>query len=79
MEALKAVEGNIEDTEKFLSAIPEITFDGMRGRFYFEKEAHRGISGFYISKIEKRGGKVQPIIIKRYEVTPIKDLLEAGL
>lgn len=63
VEALKKVNGNVEDRPALLKALAEIDFMGPAGRFRFDK-SHNVIFDMYLQEIRKVGGKVKPVLLK---------------
>lgn len=52
-EALKAVDGQVEDTERFLEALRNVEFEGPAGTFRFNPETQNVILTAFIRKLEK--------------------------
>jgi branched-chain amino acid transport system substrate-binding protein len=57
-EALKAVNGNVEDQARFLEALRKVRFEAPGGSFRFD-EKQNAIIPTYIRRVEKVGGKFQ--------------------
>jgi branched-chain amino acid transport system substrate-binding protein len=52
--SLKAVDGNMQDKDKWVAAIAKVEFDSPRGRFRFDPKTHNVIQPFiYIRKVEE--------------------------
>jgi branched-chain amino acid transport system substrate-binding protein len=56
VEALKAVDGKVEDTQKFLTALKNIRINTVKGSFRFD-EYQNVVEDFYIKRVEKVDGK----------------------
>ena len=61
-EAIKAVNGNVEDQAKFLDALRKVRFDAPGGAFRFD-DKQNAIIPTYIRKVERVGGKLQNSVI----------------
>jgi len=62
VDSVKAVNGAIEQTDRFLSAIKKADFAAPRGPFKFD-DYQNPIMNAYILKVEKVGGKLQNTVI----------------
>lgn len=67
-EALKAVNGNIEDTEAFLEAARNVRFVGPRGPFYFDGHQNAVIN-VYLRVVEEDPdtGEMRNVLLDTYE------------
>jgi branched-chain amino acid transport system substrate-binding protein len=61
-EAIKAVNGNVEDQARFLEAVRKVRFEAPGGAFRFD-EKQNAIIPTYIRRVEKVGGKLQNSVI----------------
>jgi branched-chain amino acid transport system substrate-binding protein len=61
-EAIKAVNGNVEDQARFLDALRRVRFDAPGGAFRFD-DKQNAVIPTYIRKVEKVGGKLQNTVI----------------
>ena len=61
-EAIKAVNGNVEDGARFLEAVRKVRFEAPGGPFRFD-EKQNAIIPTYIRRVEKVGGKLQNTVI----------------
>ncbi len=61
-EAIKAVNGNVEDGARFLEAVRKVRFEAPGGAFRFD-EKQNAIIPTYIRRVEKVGGKLQNTVI----------------
>ena len=61
-EAIKAVNGNVEDQARFVEAIRKVRFEAPGGTFRFD-EKQNAVIPTYIRKVEKVGGKLQNSVI----------------
>jgi branched-chain amino acid transport system substrate-binding protein len=61
-EALKAVNGNVEDQARFLDALRKVRFEAPGGPFRFD-EKQNAVIPTYIRRVEKAGGKLQSTVI----------------
>ena len=61
-EALKAVNGNVEDQARFLDALRKVRFEAPGGAFRFD-EKQNAVIPTYIRRVEKVGGKLQSTVI----------------
>jgi len=61
VEAIKAVEGKVENREKFLGALRQVQFEAPRGPFRFDK-FQNVIEPVYIRKVEKIRGKLVNVV-----------------
>jgi branched-chain amino acid transport system substrate-binding protein len=61
-EAIKAVNGNVEDQARFLEAVRKVRFEAPGGAFRFD-EKQNAIIPTYIRRVEKVGGKLQNTVI----------------
>lgn len=52
-EAVKAVNGNVEDTDAFLAALKKVEFVGPAGPFRFDPETQNVVFTVYIRRVEK--------------------------
>ena len=57
-EAIKAINGNVEDQARFLDAIRKVRFEAPGGAFRFD-EKQNAVIPTYIRRVEKVGGKLQ--------------------
>jgi branched-chain amino acid transport system substrate-binding protein len=64
-EALKAINGKVEDQKAFLSALRKVKFDAPRGPFSFD-EKQNAILTVYVRKVEKVGDGLDHAIIYKY-------------
>jgi branched-chain amino acid transport system substrate-binding protein len=62
VEALKAVKGNVENTEAFLAALKKVAFKAPRGPFKFDKNQNV-IENVYIRRVGKIGRKYINIVV----------------
>lgn len=65
VEALKAVNGNVEDREKFTAALKKVEFDSPKGRVRLD-DFQNVIQSQYIRKVERVGGELVNVPIKTY-------------
>lgn len=66
IEAAKAINGDVEDNEKFLAALKNLKMsDAPRGPIELDKFGNP-IQNIYIRKVERVGGKLQNTVIKTY-------------
>ncbi len=64
--AIKAIDGDVEDREKFLKALKGLKMtDAPRGAFELD-ESGNPIQNIYIRKVERVGGELQNTVIKTY-------------
>ena len=68
-EALKAVNGNVEDQARFLEALRKVRFEAPGGAFRFD-EKQNAVIPTYIRRVEKVGGKLQSTV---FDVVPEVD------
>ena len=61
-EAMKAVNGNVEDQARFLEALRKVRFEAPGGAFRFDEKQNAVIPA-YIRRVEKVGGKLQSTVI----------------
>ena len=61
-EAIKAVNGNVEDGARFLEALRKVRFEAPGGAFRFD-EKQNAVIPTYIRRVEKVGGKLQNTVI----------------
>jgi len=61
-EALKTVNGNVEDQARFLDALRKVRFEAPGGTFRFD-EKQNAVIPTYIRRVEKVGGKLQSSVI----------------
>ena len=61
-EAIKAVNGNVEDQPRFLDALRKVRFEAPGGAFRFD-DKQNAIIPTYIRKVERVGGKLQNSVI----------------
>jgi branched-chain amino acid transport system substrate-binding protein len=61
-EAIKAVNGNVEDQARFLEALRKVRFEAPGGAFRFD-EKQNAVIPTYIRRVEKVGGKLQNTVI----------------
>ena len=61
-EALKAVNGNVEDQARFLDALRKVKFEAPGGPFRFD-DKQNAIIPTYIRRVERTGGKLQNTVI----------------
>jgi branched-chain amino acid transport system substrate-binding protein len=61
-EAIKAVNGNVEDQARFLEAVRKVRFEAPGGAFRFD-DKQNAIIPTYIRRVEKVGGKLQNTVI----------------
>lgn len=66
VEAIKAIKGNVEDREAFLTALRKVELaDAPRGRIAVDKYGNP-IQNIYVRKVEKVGGKLQNTVIHTF-------------
>lgn len=66
IEAIKAIKGNVEDRDKFMSALKTLKMTGApRGPFELDKFGNP-IQNIYIRKVERVGDELQNTVIKVY-------------
>jgi len=63
-EALKTVNGNVEDQARFLDALRKVRFEAPGGTFRFD-EKQNAVIPTYIRRVEKVGGKLQSSVIEQ--------------
>jgi branched-chain amino acid transport system substrate-binding protein len=61
VEAIKAVEGDLSDTSRFLEALRSVQFDAPRGPFKFDKDQNN-VRPIYIGKVVKVDGELGKVI-----------------
>ena len=61
-EALRAINGNVEDQPRFLEAVRRVRFEAPGGPFRFD-EKQNAIIPTYIRRVDKVGGKLQNTVI----------------
>ena len=61
-EAIKAVNGNVEDQARFLEALRRVKFDAPGGPFRFD-DKQNAVIPTYIRRVEKVGGKLQNTVV----------------
>ena len=66
IEAIKAIDGDVEDKEKFLKALKELKLTGAPRGPYELDESGNPIQNIYIRKVERVGGELQNTVIKVY-------------
>lgn len=64
-EALKAVNGNVEDKDKFMAALKKVEFDSPKGRIRLDEFQHI-VQSQYIRKVEQVGNELVNTPIKTY-------------
>jgi branched-chain amino acid transport system substrate-binding protein len=64
-EAIKAIDGNVEDAEAFLKALRSLKFASIRGPLTLDKYGHP-IQNVYVRQVEKVDGSYQNTVIKTY-------------
>jgi branched-chain amino acid transport system substrate-binding protein len=67
--AMKAIDGQVDDTEKFIAALRQVKMsadESPRGPFYFDKYANP-VQNIYIKKVVKKDGRLMNEAIKTYE------------
>ena len=62
---LKAVGGNVEDTDKLVGAIEKLDFMSPRGRFRFG-DLHSPINDYYLRRVEMVEGRMQNVVKEIY-------------
>jgi branched-chain amino acid transport system substrate-binding protein len=64
--ALKAVNGNTQDKDKLVDAIPKVEFDSPRGRFRFDPKTHNVIQPFiYVREVREVYGGLSNVPIDK--------------
>lgn len=76
IQALKAINGDIEDVPSFLKALSEVSFEGSRGPFRFEPVTNNSITGYYLCKNVKKDDVVQAVVIKSFETIPASEIIK---
>ncbi len=61
-EAMKAVNGNVEDQARFLEALRKVRFEAPGGSFRFD-DKQNAVIATYIRRVDKVGGKLQNTVI----------------
>lgn len=61
-EAMKAVNGNVEDKERFLAALRKVSFEAPGGSFRFD-DKQNAIIPTYIRRVDKVDGKLQNTVL----------------
>ncbi len=69
IEAIKAVNGNVEDRAALLAAMRKVSFDSPQGPFNFQ-ECQIGNRTVFIKKVVEKDGKVQNAIMKQFPSAP---------
>jgi branched-chain amino acid transport system substrate-binding protein len=67
--AMKAIDGQVDDTKKFIAALRQVKMsadESPRGPFYFDKYANP-VQNIYIKKVVKKDGQLMNEAIKTYE------------
>ena len=62
-QAVKATGGNIEDSPRFLEALRKMDLEAPQGRVRFDR-FHNVITDVHISRIDKVGGQIVPVVIE---------------
>ena len=65
-EALKAVDGNVDDQEAFRKALLDVKMDTPRGPFAFD-ENHNAITNVYINQVHKIDEEYKNVVIETFE------------
>lgn len=65
-EALKATEGNTEDTDALIEAMENVEFESPRGPMSLD-ENHNPIQNIYIREAQERDGEIQNVVIDTIE------------
>ena len=68
-EALKAVNGNVEDQARFLEALRRVRFEAPGGAFRFD-EKQNAVIPTYLRRVERKEGKLQNTV---FDVVPDVD------
>jgi branched-chain amino acid transport system substrate-binding protein len=66
--AMKAINGQVDDTKKFIAALRQVKMSGdesPRGPFYFDKYANP-VQNIYIKKVVKKDGQLMNEAVKTY-------------
>jgi branched-chain amino acid transport system substrate-binding protein len=67
--AMKAIDGQVDDSEKFIAALRQVKMsadESPRGPFYFDKYANP-VQNIYIKKVVKKDGRLMNEAVKTYE------------
>jgi branched-chain amino acid transport system substrate-binding protein len=62
-QALKAIDGNLEDTAKFLEALRHMDLQAPRGRIRFDRYQNV-ITDVHLTRIDKVGDKILPVMVE---------------
>jgi branched-chain amino acid transport system substrate-binding protein len=73
--AIKAVNGNVEDTDAFLKALSEVNYDSIWGNWFFEKETHAAVLHNYVFRVEKADNKIRKVIVYHEKEARVGDVL----
>lgn len=65
-EALKATEGNTEDTEALIEAMENVEFDSPRGPMELD-DNHNPVQNIYIREVKKRDGNLENVVVDTIE------------
>jgi len=74
--ALKAVDGNIENTQAFLKALADVDYESIWGRWFFEKETHAAVLHNYVFRVEKVDNKTRNVIVYHEKEARVGDVLK---
>lgn len=74
--ALRAVNGNIEETEKFLKALSDVDFTSLWGRWVFEKETHAVVMHNFVFQVEKVDNKTRNVIVYHEKEARVGEVLK---
>ena len=62
-QAVKATGGKIEDSPRFVEALRKMDLEAPQGRVRFDR-FHNVITDVHISRIDKVGGQIVPVVIE---------------
>jgi branched-chain amino acid transport system substrate-binding protein len=61
--ALEQIRGNIEDKERFLTALRNLRFESIDGPFEFDQQGQNALLNLYIVRNEMVGGEVDHVLV----------------
>ncbi|MBI4332659.1 MAG: ABC transporter substrate-binding protein [Chloroflexi bacterium] len=74
VEAMKKVGGNVEDPAKFVEALRNVDFQGVGGKFKFDR-FNSPVYNFYVARAEKIDGVIQNKVIEKVAGDAVQDTI----
>lgn len=65
--AAKKLNGDVANGEQVMTAIKGMTLDSPRGKLTIDPKTRDAVANMYIATVEKKGGRMEPVVIDTFE------------